>query len=212
MKVIHDDLVPGRKGGAWVVKKGQHIKVTDVQGGAIGDFVTFNANNLKERFDQGRTKADNGKFLISTGDHLFTRDNNILLTIIEDTYGIHDLQYGMCSAWIYQQYTQKNPKGGYHGFTNRFTVGGPMGVPPFGCYEVLQEALKGYPIAPEDIPDPLNLFQTVWFDLKTGKLGIEDGRSKPGDSIVFEAKMDTLCGLSACPSTGRPFKVQVYQP
>jgi lanosterol synthase len=27
---------------------------------------------------------------------------------------------------------------------------------------------------------------------------------------VFEAKMDTLCGLSACPSTGRPFQVVVY--
>jgi len=43
------------------------------------------------------------------------------------------------------------------------------------------------------------------------KLGIEDGRSKPGDYIVFEAKMDTLCGLSACPSTGRPFQVVVYE-
>ena len=52
MKVIHDDFVPGRKGGAWVVKKGKFIKVTDVDGGAIGDFVTFNTNNLKERFDQ----------------------------------------------------------------------------------------------------------------------------------------------------------------
>ena len=67
MKVIHDDFVPGRKGGAWVVKRGQFIKVTDVDGGAIGNFVTFNANNLKERLDQGRTKADNGKFLISKG-------------------------------------------------------------------------------------------------------------------------------------------------
>lgn len=211
MKIIHDDFVPGRKGGAWVVKKGQFIKVTDVDGGAIGDFVTFNANNLKERLDQGRTKADNGKFLISKGDHLYTRDNNVLLTIVEDTYGIHDLQYGMCSAWIFEQYHQRKADGNYHGFTNRFTVGGPMGVPPFGCYEVLQEALKDYPIAPEDIPDPLNLFQTMWFDFETGTLGIEDGRSKPGDYIVFEAKMDTLCGLSACPSTGRPFKVVVYE-
>ncbi len=86
-----------------------------------------------------------------------------------------------------------------------------MGVPPFGCYEVLQEALKDWPIAPEDIPNPLNLFQTVWFNLETGELGIEDGRSKPGDSIDFVADMDTLCGLSACPSTGRPFQVQVYE-
>ena len=207
MNILTDEVVPARKGGAWVVKEGQHIKVTDIEGGAIGDFVSFNANNLKERFSQARTKADQGKFLISTGDHLYTRDNNVLLTIAEDTYGTHDLQYGMCSAWVFESMA----KGKFYGITDRFTVGGPLGPPPFGCYEVLQEALKDWPIAPEDIPDPLNVFQTVDFDLDKGTMGIVDGRSKPGDYIDFVAEMDTLCALSACPSTGRPFQVQVYE-
>jgi uncharacterized protein YcgI (DUF1989 family) len=47
MKVLHDDYIPGCTGGSWVVKKGQHIRIIDVDGGAVGDFVTFNANNLK---------------------------------------------------------------------------------------------------------------------------------------------------------------------
>ncbi len=208
MKILTEEVVPARKGGAWMVKKGKHIRVIEVDGGQIGDFVCFNANNLKERFSQARTKADQGKILVTTGDHLYTRDNHVLLTIMADTYGIHDLQYGMCSAWVYQNYSG----GAYHGLTDRFTVGGPLGPPPFGCYEVLQEALKNWPIAPEDIPDPLNIFQTVDIDPKTGKMGIEDGRSKPGDYIDFVAEMDTLCGLSACPSTGKPLRVQVYEP
>ena len=173
MNILTEELVPARKGGAWVVKRGQHIKVIEVEGGAIGDFVSFNANNLKERFSQARTKADQGKILISTGDHLYTRDNNILLTITEDTYGTHDLQYGMCSAWVFE-----NMGKDFHGATDRFTVGGPLGPPPFGCYEVLQEALKDWPIAPEDIPDPLNLFQTVEFAMPDGGMGIVDGGSK----------------------------------
>ena len=207
MKILKEQEIPARSGGAWVVKKGQHIRVIEVKGGQIGDFVCFNANNLRERFSQARTKANQGKFLISTGDHLYTRDNNILLTITEDTYGIHDLQYGMCSAWVFQKFNSED----YQGFTNDLKVGGPLGIPPFGCYEVLQKALKDWPVAPEDIPEPLNLFQTMVFDLDKGTLAIAEGRSKPGDYIDFVARMDVLCALSACPSSGKPLRVQIYE-
>ena len=205
MKTIAQTNLPGRTGGAWIVRAGQRIRVIDVDGGGLGDFVCFNANKLKERFSQARTKANQGKLLITKGDHLYTRDNNVLLTIVEDTYGIHDLQYGMCSAWVYSNFKDKD----YKGFSStKHTVGGPMGVPPFGCYEVLQKALKNYPIAPEDIPEPLNLFQTLEYkpDM-TFKL--VNGRSKPGDYVELEAKMDTLCALSACPSMGRPLRVEL---
>jgi uncharacterized protein YcgI (DUF1989 family) len=205
MKVIADDSLPGRGGGAWMVRQGQRIRVIDVDGGAIGDWVCFNANKLSERFSQARTKANQGKLLISTGDHLYTRDNNALLTIVEDTYGTHDLQYGMCSAWVYRNFQDKD----YHGFSKgQMRVGGPLGVPSFGCYEVLQKALKDYPIAPENIPEPLNIFQTLEFK-DDMSFSIVDGRSKPGDYVEFLAKMDTLCALSACPSMGRPLRVQV---
>ena len=98
----------------------------------------------------------------------------------------------------------------YRGFSAKaMRVGGPMGVPSVGCYEVLQNALKGYRIAPENIPEPFNLFQTLEFK-EDKSFSIVDGRSKPGDYIEFLAKMDTLCALSACPSMGRPFQVQVF--
>lgn len=208
MKILKEQDIPARSGGAWVVKKGQHIRIIDVEGGQIGDFVCFDAVNLRERFSQARTKANQGKFLISTGDHLYTRDNNILLTITEDTYGIHDLQYGMCSAWVFQKFHGED----YQGFSDRLKVGGPLGIPPFGCYEVLQKALKDWPIAPEDIPEPLNLFQTMDFDLDKGTLAIADGGSKPGDYVDFVAEMDVLCALSACPSSGKPLRVEIYEP
>jgi uncharacterized protein YcgI (DUF1989 family) len=207
VNIIEDVTLPGREGGAWVVEKGQHIRVIEVDGGAIGDFVCFNADKLSERFSQARTKANQGKFLLKPGDHLYSRDNTPLLTITEDTYGIHDLQYGMCSAWVYGNFADKD----YHGFSKTdMGVGGPLGVPPFGCYEVLQKALRDYPIAPQDIPDPLNLFQTLDYDLDAGTFILVDGRSKPGDYIDFVAPMRTLCALSACPSMGRPLRVQVW--
>ena len=208
MKILEEITLPGREGGAWIVKQRQHIRVTDIEGGGIGDFVCFNANRLSERFSQARSKANQGKFLLSAGDHLYTRDNNRILSIAEDTYGIHDLQYGMCSAWVYQNYEDKD----YQGFSkNNMGVGGPLGVPPYGCYEILQSALKDWHIEPQDIPDPFNLFQTLEYDLGKGTFTLVDGRSKPGDYIDFIACMDALCALSACPSMGRPLRVQVYE-
>ena len=82
MNIIEDVTLPGREGGAWTLKQGQHIRIIDVEGGPIGDFVCFNANNLSERFSQARTKANQGKFILSEGDHLYSRDNNPILSIV----------------------------------------------------------------------------------------------------------------------------------
>ena len=206
-KIATDVVVPARDDGAWVVKQGQHIRVSEIEGGAIGDFVCFNADNLRERLSQARTKCNQGRLLLTTGHHLYTRENKVLLTIAEDTYGIHDLQYGMCSAWVFANYKERD----YHGFkAGAMQVGGPLGVPPFGCYEVLQKVLKPWGIEPENIPEPLNLFQTLEYDFPHYAFKLIDGHSKPGDYIDLVARMDTLCGLSACPAKGRPLRVQIY--
>jgi uncharacterized protein YcgI (DUF1989 family) len=204
MKTVADVVVPARSGKAFMVKKGQFIRVIEVDGGQIGDFVVFDANNLQERFNQARTKANQGKIFLTTGDKLYSKSNKVLLTIVDDTYGIHDLQYGMCSKWVFES-------ADYHGFSDTMTVGGPLGRPAWGCWENLIEALKDWKIPPEDIPDPLNIFQTVEIDSRTGKMGILPGRSKPGDYIEFRAEMDCLAALSACPSTGRPLRAQIFE-
>jgi uncharacterized protein len=207
VNIIEEAVVPGREGGAWVVNRGSHVRVTDVEGGAIGDFVSFNVHDLSERFSQARTKANQGKFLLGVGDHLYTRDNNALFVISEDSYGTHDLQYGMCSAWVFANYDREK----YRGFSpGRMEVGGPLGTPSFGCYEVLQRSLSDWPIQPRDIPDPINLFQTLDYDCDKGTFQLVDGRSDPGDYIDLVAEMDVLCALSACPSMGRPLKVTIY--
>ena len=204
MRAIQDVVVPARKGWAAVIRKGQHLRIIEVEGGQVGDFVVFNADNLRERLSQARTKANQGKFLVTKGDVLYSKSNNVLMRIVEDIYGIHDLQYGMCSSWIYTS-------GKYQGYTDRFTVGGPLGRPSFGCWEILQEALAPWDIPAEDIPDPLNIFQKVWFDMKTGRMGVEDGASKPSDYIDLKAEMNVLCALSACPGTGHALRVLHYE-
>src|SRR5215218_2028613 len=78
------------------LKKGHSVRITSQ---TIIDFVCFNRENLRERFDQARTKANQRKVFLSTDDVLVSKLNNTLLTITEDTFkeGHHDLQEGMCS-------------------------------------------------------------------------------------------------------------------
>jgi len=142
--------------------------------------------------------------LVPTGDYLYTRDNNVLLTIVEDTSGAHDMEYGMCSAWVYG-----NIRWDCDSLHSGFKVGGPLCHPPFGCYEVLLKALSDYPIEPENIPEPIYLFQTLEFDMTNGAFRALEGRSKVGGYVDFVARIDALCAVSACPGAGRPLRVQV---
>src|SRR5262247_2589281 len=96
MTTLKSEVVPRNSGAAFEVKKGQRLRIA---GKSIVDFVAFNLHDLRERFDQARTKTNQVKIFISTGDQLISKLNNPLLTIVEDTFqeGHHDLQKGMCS-------------------------------------------------------------------------------------------------------------------
>ena len=61
MSLLREELVPAREGRAWVVKRGERIRFVDVEGGQIGDLVVFNADNIRERFNQSRTRSQSGK-------------------------------------------------------------------------------------------------------------------------------------------------------
>src|SRR5438046_5154616 len=96
MAILRTEVVRKNSGAAFKIKKGQRVRIA---GKSIVDFVAFNLHDLTERFDQARTKTNQVKIFISTGDVLYSKRNNPMLTIIGDTFieGRHDLQKGMCS-------------------------------------------------------------------------------------------------------------------
>ena len=74
--------------------------------------MAFRLNDLSERFDQARTKTNQVKIFITTGDVLFSKRNEPMLTIVEDTFteGRHDLQKGMCSRKRFEMVAQGRAK------------------------------------------------------------------------------------------------------
>jgi uncharacterized protein len=207
MKALTQQHVPYNSGWAGELKKGQVIRITAT---TTVDFVCFKLENLRERFDQARTKVYNMKLFITTGDKMMGRNNQHMMTIVYDgnKEGTHDLQKGMCSGYRFQLAKQEGRLGEY--YPRQIDE-----IPDHGCYENLSRALAPYAIIPEDIPSPLNLNQHMKIDGTTGRMEHTQIRPKPGSYVDMLAEMNLLVAFSACPDLpvgGKPVDVMIYEP
>ena len=170
--------IPPMSARAFFVAKGERLRIIDEKGGQPGDLVAFNAQDLAERFSQSRTRVENRASRITQGHTLWTNavPPRIMLTILANTSGHHDLLYTPC---------------------NRYALEKRFGVSRDGCQEHLADSLAPWGIKLRDIPDPLSLFFNVVTNA-TGALSIGDHQSKPGDFIEMRAEMDCLVAVSTC--------------
>ena len=210
MGALESKMVAKNSGAAVVVKKGQRLRIA---GKSIVDFVAFNLHDLIERFDQARTKTNQVKIFISTGDILYSKRNNPMLTIVEDRFkeGRHDLQKGMCSRKRFEMVAQGKSK-------RVFAEGVDINpkkteeILDHGCWENLSNAVKPWNISPDDVPSPFNIFQCMRIDPDTGIMYDTMIRPKDEAYVDFRAEMDLLVAASACPESGRgqAIRVEIY--
>jgi uncharacterized protein YcgI (DUF1989 family) len=207
MAVLESRVVAKNSGAAFEVIKGQRLRIA---GKSIVDFVAFNLHDLNERFDQARTKTNQVKIFISTGDVLYSKRNNPMLTIVEDTFkeGRHDLQKGMCSRRRFEMVAQGES-------TRVFAEGVDINpkkaeeIPDHGCWENLGVVVKRWNISPDDVPGPFNIFQCMRIDAETGIMYDTMIRPKEEAHVDFRAEMDCLVAVSACPESGRGQAIRV---
>jgi len=118
------------------------------------------------------------KLYLTTHDLIYSNRSNVMLRIVEDTVGRHDFLLTPCSR-----------------DTFRIIYDDPE--PHRGCFGNLEEALKPYGVAADQIPVAFNCFMNVVFQ-PTGVFTVEAPLSKAGDHITFLAEMDLIVGLTAC--------------
>jgi uncharacterized protein YcgI (DUF1989 family) len=200
--------VPANTGWAGQVNRGQHIRV---RAWTIVDFVVFDAHDLRHRFDQARTKTNQNTLFVSTGHVLYSKSNEVMMTITEDTFeGTHDMQKGMCSRSVHELAFRK----GLMRESYLRDISWDE-LPDHGCWENLSRTLEPYGVPREDIPSPLNIFQHMSIDAVTGHM--TNNRLRPPDGegayVTFRAEMDCLVALSACPDLsigGREVHLSVF--
>jgi len=187
-KTVATVEIPGRTGKAFVVAKGQVVRIACHNDSQVGDFDLFNRDNPGEHFSSSKTRVIHGCHL-TTGHQLWSHPiyQRPMMTIIADTvprpersFGAlsHDLLYGMCDEALYVRRL------------------GKRGLP--NCRDNLTRAIAEFGLAPELVHDPLNLFMVTGIN-EDGRLFYLAPEARKGDHVEFYAEMDLIAAISACP-------------
>ena len=76
---------------------GEVLRITDIQGQQVADLVCFNRHDTGEKLSVHATMMDQGSIYIGKGRSLLSNQGNSLMTLVEDTCGVHDLLAGSCN-------------------------------------------------------------------------------------------------------------------
>jgi uncharacterized protein YcgI (DUF1989 family) len=87
-------------GGSWsgIVKKGQVLTITDLEGQQGVDFLCYSKDNPDERYHAANTIKKACTLKLTKGHVLYSDIARPMMTIIEDTCGWHDTVAGCCSV------------------------------------------------------------------------------------------------------------------
>jgi len=189
------NTIAPRHGIAFTLKKGQQLKVVDLEGEQVADFICYNLHDKAEYLSSGRTIDYAETIFLTKGHPFYSNRSSIMFDMIEDTVGRHDFLLTPCSSEMFRI---------IYGHTN----------PHQGCFGNLSNALKEYGISPDNIPITFNIFMHVTVDGVTGKVSVLPPISKAGDHVILKARMDLIVGLTACSaemSNNYSFKPIGYQ-
>ena len=193
---LNEHQIAARTGAAFTVKKGQIIRVIDVEGEQVADLVCFARQDTQEYLSSGRSIDYNEKLNFSAGDTLYSNRSNPMLAITRDEVGKHDFLFAPCSQEM---------------FRLTYNTTGPHP----NCLNNLEHSLSRFGIRNHQIPTAFNIFMNVAISAD-GRVSVETPLSKAGDFIDLRSEMDLIVGVSAC-SAGRcnnfnctPIRVEIY--
>jgi uncharacterized protein len=193
-RVLEDRTVP--PGGEWssVVRRGQMLRLVDLEGQQAVDFLCYSAADPSERYNAADTMKVAGTIALTAGHRLLSDMGRALFTIVADTAGGHDTIGGCCSA------------------ESNLLRYGVAGTP--NCRDNFLRALARFGLGKKDIVANVNFFMHVPV-APDGVMRIAAGRSRPGDYVDLRAELDALAAISNCPqiynpaSGGRPTPIRL---
>jgi uncharacterized protein YcgI (DUF1989 family) len=186
--IVRDETLEPRGRTAFPVDRGQTVRIVDVDGQQVADFVCFRRPDRSEKLSVHNTALIQGTIHISTGHLLLSDQCSILMAITADTCGRHDLLAGSCSEG-----------------TNRWRYG--VADSP-NCRSNFEAALRPFGIPLKEVPYSFNVFMNA--PIGEGRIRIEEPLSKAGDLIDLRAETDLLIAISNCPQERNP--CNAYKP
>ena len=160
------------------LKKGQTLRIVDVEGKQVADFVSIKPGDPTEYLDCVYTNWLLSRWKWREGDTIFTNHMNPMWTITDDKLGNHYTGGGFCSRDARIRFVNDHQK---------------------GCRDVLEDAFADHGIEPHYLQSVscFNVFMTVDYSLD-GAWVIKEPLTKAGDYIDLRAEMDLLWAVSVC--------------
>ena len=192
-----EEVVPAKSSWSGIIKKGQRLKITDLEGQQAVDFLCYNNNDRSDRYSATNTVKVQGNVYVGLGSILYSDSGTPLLEVVEDTIGRHDTVYGCCS----------NPN-------NMLRYGVETTE---SCYTNFEAELAKLGMGKEAIVPNVNWFMSVPV-LEDGSAGVDNVVQKINSYVTLVAITDTLTVLSNCPQMHNPcngynptpVKIEIY--
>ena len=181
---LYEETLPGGGHTSFILKRGQLLRITDVEGGANVSVMLLNAQQPSERLNLPDTLKGQHTFRLTTGHCLYSDMGRVLAAIVSDSCGWHDSVGGVLNA---DEVRAKYGTGRYQELRNAYHRN--------GVDNLLVEMGK-WNLGLQDLLMVLNLFSKVTVDAE-GVFHFVPGNSKADDHVSLYAPMDTLVVLTA---------------
>lgn len=185
---VFREVVPAGDYFIKVLKKGQTLRLLDLEGNQAADTLFFNADDSAERYCVMDTIREQGNVYLTAGSILRSNRNAPMLEIVADTCGRHDTLGGACA-------TESN--------TVRYALEKRC---MHACRDSWMRAVnehEEFGLGKRDIAHNINFFMNVPVTADGG-LTFEDGISAPGKYVELKALMNTTVLISNCPQLNNP--------
>ncbi len=181
-----------RGGQMWsrVIRRGQVLRLTDVEGGATPAALFYNPQLTLERYNMPDTLKAQHIARLTVGNVLFSDMGRVLFSIIDDSCGWHDTVTGHMTAELSEQ---KYGIGTYQELRNDYH---------HNTRDNFLTELGKYGLGDKDIVPNVNFFVKAAPDAD-GKLSWQS-QAKAGQSVDLRAEMDVLTVLSNTPHPWDP--------
>ncbi len=161
--------------GAIKVLRGQLLRITALEDGAVASLFGFSLSEPNEWLSVHHTRVFSNSYLLGSGMRMVNNRRRPMMVLGKDSVKRHDLLLpGSTTQWLAQN--------GYQGQ---------------GCMESVQETLNQLGLQVKKLPDPINLFMHVELT-REGKILPVANQTRAGDSITCRVVCDTQFVVSTC--------------
>jgi uncharacterized protein YcgI (DUF1989 family) len=176
--LIDSKTIQAHHGSSGTVRKGQTLRIIDIEGQQVADFVAIKLGDPTEYQDCVYTNWNLGRYKWREGDEIVSNHLNPMWTLTADCTANHYTGGGFCSSDARRKY---------------------LDTDGHGCRDTIQDMYRqnGFDVNLLQSVACFNIFMSVEY-APTGEWEIRQPITKPGDYIDLRAEMDVMWMVSVC--------------